>query len=359
MTPSLTPRVRSRIAGARVFVVASVVSAVVAGSHVLLARQSPPAPADPQAAAALRRGENALKIQKYEEALDAFKQANALQNKTSAAAFFGIARAYHGLGAYKSEAEACADALKHVAGDSAFEAQVRNQRGLALVALAQKPADKVLKDAEAEFRAVLALAPSMHIARYNLGNALMRQVRDDEGKVELQTFVMSGVRLPEVDIAKRMIENPRRAREPYAPEFSGTTLDGEYLASKELLGNVVLIDFWGTWCPPCVEATPVLKEIYREFTNEKNKFVMIGISSDGPADAQKLRDFVTEHKMAWKEIHDTSRKILAAFELRSYPTYVVIDAEGIIRERLTGWNRVTTKGQLQSAIGKWLKQIPK
>jgi thiol-disulfide isomerase/thioredoxin len=347
------------MSGVRVFVVAFLVSALAGGSHGLLARQGPPAPADPQAAAALRRGETALKTQKYEEALDAFKQANGLLNKTSAAAFFGIARAYHGLGAYKSEADACADALKHISGDAVFESQVRNQRGLALIALVQKPGDKLLKEAEAEFRAVLALTPTMHIARYNLGNTLMRQLRDDEGKVELQAFVMSGVRLPEVDLAKRMIENPRRAREPYAPEFSGTTIDGEYLASKELLGNVVLIDFWGTWCPPCVEATPVLKEIHKEFSNEKNKFVMIGVSSDAPADAQKLRDFVAEHKMAWKEIHDTSRRILAAFELHSYPTYVVIDAEGIIRERLSGWNRVTTKGQLQSAIGKWLKQIPK
>jgi thiol-disulfide isomerase/thioredoxin len=323
----------------------------------LSARQGGPV-TDPKAAEALQKGEAALKVRAWEDALQAFKQANALQNKQSALALFGVARAYHGLGAFKSEADACLDALKYCANDTRMSTQLHNQRGLALVQLAQKPTDKALKEAETEFRAALDLTPNLTIGWFNLGTTLLRQLRDEEGLAALTKFVESGAKLPEIDLAKKMIENPRRAREPYAPEFSGTTLEGEFVELKEQQGKVVLLDFWGTWCPPCVAATPALKEISREFANEKN-FAMIGISSDSAGDAGKLRDFVETQKMTWMEIHDISRKILAMYEIRSYPTYIVVDADGIIRERLTGWSPTSTKGEIQRAIRSALKNIPK
>jgi hypothetical protein len=63
--------------------------------------------------------------------------------------------------------------------------------------------------------------------------------------------------------------------------------------------------------------------------------------------------------MTWPEIHDTAHKVIPLFDVTAYPTYVVIDAEGIIRDRLEGWNPSGTKGELQTSIRKWLKAIPK
>lgn len=328
------------------------------GGARVAARQSPAPAVDPQITAALQRGEAALRVKQYEAALDAFTTANTLQSKTSAAALFGMSRAFHGLNAWKSAADACTDALKYVGADKALESQLHNQRGLAYVQLAQKPTDKALRDAEAEFRAVLVLSDAIPLAWYNLGVTLLKQNRDPEGKAALQAFVDSGVKTPDAESAKRMIENPRRAREPFAPDFAIASVDGEYISLKALQGKVVLLDFWGTWCGPCVAATPMLVEISKARARDP-RFTMIGISSDSAADAGKLRDFVLANKMTWPEIHDTGRRVISLYQVHDYPTYIVVDADGVERVRLQGYSSSQTRGELDDAITKALKAIPK
>ena len=92
-------RVRSKILLAAAVLAAFAL--VVSGTSPVLAQ----APADSRVTDALDKGEAALKVKKWEEALDAFKQAHNLANKTSSVALFGMARAYHGLAAYKNEAD--------------------------------------------------------------------------------------------------------------------------------------------------------------------------------------------------------------------------------------------------------------
>jgi thiol-disulfide isomerase/thioredoxin len=330
----------------------------VVGAVRVAARQGAPT-ADPRVTAALQRGEAALRVKQYEAALDAFTTANGLTNKTSAVALFGMGRAFHGLNAWKSEADACTDALKYVGEDKALEAKIHNQRGLAYIQLGEKPTDKAFRDAEAEFRSVLVLTDTIPVAWFNLGIALLKQSHDPEGIVALQAFVESGVKSPDVDTAKSMIENPRRARESFAPEFGMASLEGEYVSLKELQGKVVLLDFWGTWCPPCVAATPMLVNISKSRAKDP-RFRMIGISSDSPADAGKLRDFILANRMTWPEIHDLPpQKIIRLYDVKSFPTYIVIDGEGIVRLRVSGYNSARTPGDLVDAISNALKALPK
>lgn len=310
------------------------------------------AQADPRVSEALDKGEAALKARKWEDALEAFKQAHNFANKTSPIPLFGMARAYHGLGAFKNEAESCLEALKHVGANQALEATLRNQRGMALFSLAEKNTDKVLKDAEAEFRSAIALPGAAAITRYNLGVTLLRQARDPEGLELLKAYVDSGVKAAEVETAKRMIDNPRRAREPYAPDYSLTTRNGEFVSSKELVGKVVFLDFWGTWCPPCLAATPELIKMYRKIANPS--FVMVGVSSDAPNDKQKWMDYIDQKRMEWPQNLDTNRSVHRAFQVNTFPTYIVIDPEGIIRLRIQGYNNSTVQ-RVESEIKKHLK----
>jgi thiol-disulfide isomerase/thioredoxin len=321
--------------------------------------------ADPAVVAAMERGEALLKTRKYDEAIREFKQANELQNKQSAAAFFGIGRVYHAMGAYKTEAEACADGLKFVGENKTLAASLHNQRGMALAAQAEKNSDKVIKEAEAEFRAVLALTDAMPIAAYNLGVMLMRQSRDDEGRATLQAYVDSGARASEVALAKSMIANPRRAREPFAPEFSFTSFDGETVNSRDLLGKVVLLDFWGTWCGPCLAATEDLVKIHRKYSADP-RFVMIGISSDPPQDKGKVVDYVTSKRMKWIHVQDAPQRPLhRAFDVAKFPTYIVIDHEGVLTEvkqdgqtrtRLEGWGTLMP-GAIEDGIKRAMKRL--
>jgi tetratricopeptide (TPR) repeat protein len=163
---------------------------------------------------AMARGNALLVRNQFEDALKEFKAASAARNKTSVEAHLAMARAYQGLGAYKNALDSATDALRLAADDKKFEAFSRNTRGIALIALAGNDSkDKRLKEAESEFRAVLALGNAVPLARYNLGLALLKQVRDDEGVQELTTFISEKRTGPEVQNATQYVQNPRRVRD--------------------------------------------------------------------------------------------------------------------------------------------------
>jgi len=322
----------------------------------LAARQAAPAAADSKGAAALQRGELALRSRDYDAALAAFKQASVAFNKSSPQAFYGMARAYHGQGAFKNEADVCAEALKFTAEDRKLEATVRNQRGLALVALSDTAGSRALKDAETEFRSVLALPGAAALTHYNLGIVLLKQNQDQDGIAELQRYVDTGVRTFEADTARAMILNPRRAREPFAPLFKVTSLEGETISLEDHVGKVVVLDFWGTWCGPCVAAVPSVVDISRKYANRP--VALIGISSDSQTDRQKVIGFAAAHKMTWPEYIDGNRQIERIYDVHAFPTWIVVDAEGIIRDRIEAWGS-STRSDIERAIDRALKSVPK
>ena len=96
-----------------------------------------------------------------------------------------------------------------------------------------------------------------------------------------------------------MIDNPRRGRENYAPDYAFASLAGDYVSSKELIGKTVLLDFWGTWCGPCRAATPDLVRLHKKYRD--GPFEMIGISSDKPDDKEKWVEYIAKTKMEWPQ----------------------------------------------------------
>ncbi|OFW08091.1 MAG: hypothetical protein A3H96_22110 [Acidobacteria bacterium RIFCSPLOWO2_02_FULL_67_36] len=303
--------------------------------------------------AQMKKGDAALRSRKYEDALKAYKKASSLHNKTSAEAYAGMARVYDAMGAYKSAADSWADALENTSGDPLREAVYRNQRGASLFAQSQNGNDKRLKEAEAEFRAALALDETLAIARFNLGVALLRQARDEEGLPELKAFLAAAPRAPHAAEAERMIENPRRARERYAPDFAIVTLDQQRLALEDLKGKVVLLDFWASWCGPCKLATPGLTRLYKKYGDRP--FALVAISLD--REESPWRQYIDENRMTWPQYWDRGGRIAQLFGVRPIPTYIVLDHEGIVRTTKEGWGP-GTDGALDGEIGKWLKRIP-
>ena len=311
----------------------------------------------------ISKAEAALNRKNYEGALTAYKDALKDSRSFTGAnlatatfqADFGLSRAYLGLGAFKNAIQSCDEALKFAGGNPNFELQAHNQRGLALVASAAKAGDPILEQAVTEFQKVLALNDKEPIVSYNLGVALLRLNRDTEGIHELQMFVARAGRTPEAETARRLIDEPRRARENFAPPFSITTKNGEYITLDDLKGKVVLLDFWGSWCGPCREATPSLVRYSNKHSSEV--FVMIGVAVNESSE-QGWREYIDKNKMNWPQYLDSTRKIAALFNVTAYPTYITIDSEGIIRDRRSGWNieqmnnldeQVKRAGKLKSA----------
>lgn len=132
--------------------------------------------------------------------------------------------------------------------------------------------------------------------------------------------------LPEFDPATADGAGP--ATGEAAPEFSAVTLDDASLALGDLTGKVVLLDFWATWCGPCVAEIPKLIKLHEKYGGRED-FVMIGISLDQSRSA--LSTFIKQRKMGWQQVFGTTaRKTADAYSVRGIPALFLIGRDGKI-----------------------------
>jgi thiol-disulfide isomerase/thioredoxin len=300
-------------------------------------------------------GRDFLRRRRWEDALKSFKRANEMKGKTCAECFFLMAQAYMGLEAYANVVQSSDKVVELAGSDTKLQAEAFNLKGIAMHRQSKSKDQKKLQDAEAALRQALALNTDLSEVYYNLGVVLLQQNRDSEGVAELKKFLEVAPKQFNSPDARKMIDNPRRAREPYAPDFSITTAAGEYISLEDLQGKVVLLDFWATWCGPCVASLPSLRELNKRYSKEPS-FMMIGISSDN--DEEKWRAFTASEKMVWPQYWDRDRHVQRVFGVRAFPTYIVIDHEGIIRYRASGMG-FEREAALNDAIRKQVKIVAK
>ena len=301
---------------------------------------------------AIAQGDLYQSKHKYELAQDAYRKADKLSHHASADAYLKLSAVDKKLGDFSSALDEAKKAVRAAGDNKTWAAQAHLAHANLLVQMSSKPGDKKLQEAEADIRQALALNPSQAIAHFNLGYVLLKQARDAEGIAELQTYVSAaGVQPADLAQAHRMIANPIRAREPFAPDFSFTSNEKQLISNSSLRGKVVLLDFWGTWCPPCRESVPTLRDLQKKYAGKG--FALVSVSSDDDEDV--WRTFIEAQKMNWSEYIDLSGEVLSAFNVESFPTYVVLDKDGVMRFRQSGFAQ-GTEGELVDAINKALKR---
>jgi peroxiredoxin len=168
----------------------------------------------------------------------------------------------------------------------------------------------------------------------NCATAMIRQSKDEAAKQELEACMAAN---PAPDLARRaqaLLADPRRGRENFAPEFKVKVLTGEAVSLQQFAGKVLVMDFWATWCPPCRESVPELKDLTKRYQAEK--LVLISVSADKDEDA--WHEFVSKKHMDWLQYRDSDHQLLDSFGIDRFPTYLVIDGDGIIRQRISGLN---------------------
>jgi thiol-disulfide isomerase/thioredoxin len=301
---------------------------------------------------ALTQGDLYQSKRKYDLALDAYHKADKLCHHSSAPCYLKIASVERKLGDFPSALEAAKRAEKVAADNKTVAVQAHLFRATLLTQMSSKPGDKKLKEAEDELRQALALDSATAITHFNLGMVLLKQERDPEGLAEMNTYVSAPNADPATVVeARRIMASPIRARAPFAPDFSFTTRENENLSNAVLRGKVVLLDFWGTWCPPCRESVPVVRGLQKKYAGKG--FQIVGVSSDDDEDV--WRTFIQAQQMNWSEYIDLSGTVQQAFKIDSFPTYIVLDKDGVIRYRQSGFGEAT-QGDLEEAINKALKR---
>jgi thiol-disulfide isomerase/thioredoxin len=212
---------------------------------------------------------------------------------------------------------------------------------------ADEKKEQLLSQSCDEFKTVLSLEPSFAGAHFALGTSLSYLHQDDAARAEFNAFLAQAEADSSLrERAARYAEHPELARARMAPPFALTTIDGRHISMDGLAGKVVLIDFWATWCGPCREALPHVREIAQKFQGQP--FVVLSVSLD--SDDAKWKDFVSKNNMTWLQYRDGkwTGPIATQFNVKAIPATFSIDADGVLEDQHVG--DADVEGRLKKMI---------
>ena len=119
-----------------------------------------------------------------------------------------------------------------------------------------------------------------------------------------------------------------------APDFTLATLDGGEMTLSALRGQVVVINLWTSWCPPCREEMPAIEQVYRQYKDEGLE-VLAG-NSTFQDDEQAAAAFVQELGLTFPILLDRDGAVSRRYRLQALPTTFFVDRRGVIRHVVPG-----------------------
>jgi peroxiredoxin len=112
-----------------------------------------------------------------------------------------------------------------------------------------------------------------------------------------------------------------------APDFTLKSLEGSNLRLEEYRGQVVLINFWASWCGPCRQEMPLLDRLHHRY--EDTGFAVLGVNVEG--EVEPAQEIVDKTNVTFPILIDDGQKVSDMYNLQAMPTTVVVDRDGVVR----------------------------
>lgn len=137
--------------------------------------------------------------------------------------------------------------------------------------------------------------------------------------VRLSMFVAAGMLL--VSIAQA------EALEGMAPDFTLKSRNGENIKLSEFRGDVVMINFWASWCAPCRQEMPLLEDMYKKYNDLG--FVLLGVNVE--EDSSKASELLREIPVSFPILYDNENDVTKLYKVVAMPSTVMVDRDGKMR----------------------------
>ena len=130
-----------------------------------------------------------------------------------------------------------------------------------------------------------------------------------------------------------------------APAFTLTALTGQQATLSQYKGQVVMVNFWATWCGPCQQEMPLLDQMYKKY--KPAGFTLIGVNVD--KEAPPVKELMARKPVSFPVLLDPANQVSKAYHVDEMPSSVIIDRKGQLLKHFVGYDE-SMADELERAI---------